>query len=61
VAPKPAIVFVHGARPDGSSRDDVDQRLLARRNQVLVPPNPLRGPVLGGDADALDEIRGTGL
>ena len=48
--PKPTIVLVHGAWADGSSWHDVVQRLADQGYQVLVPPNPLRGPIAGGDA-----------
>jgi pimeloyl-ACP methyl ester carboxylesterase len=47
--PKPTIVLVHGAWADGSSWHDVVRRLEDQGYQVLVPPNPLRGPVAGGD------------
>jgi pimeloyl-ACP methyl ester carboxylesterase len=47
--PKPTIVLVHGAWADGSSWHDVVRRLEDHGYQVLVPPNPLRGPVVGGD------------
>jgi hypothetical protein len=48
------IVPVHIARADGSSRHEVDQRLLARRNQVLVPRTAARSSAA---TPALDEIK----
>ncbi len=45
---KPTIVLVHGAWADGSSWNQVTQRLQGEGYLVLVPPNPLRS--LSGDA-----------
>ena len=47
---KPTIVLEHGAWADGSSWQAVVQRLQKRGFTVLVPPDPLRGPVAGGDS-----------
>jgi pimeloyl-ACP methyl ester carboxylesterase len=47
---KPTIVLEHGAWADGSSWDGVVQRLQRRGFTVLVPPDPLRGPIAGGDS-----------
>src|SRR5918995_1371329 len=48
---KPTIVLVHGAWADGSSWNQVTQRLQRAGYQVLVPPNPLRS--LSGDAASI--------
>jgi pimeloyl-ACP methyl ester carboxylesterase len=48
---KPTIVLVHGAWADGSSWNQVTQRLQGAGYQVLVPPNPLRS--LSGDAASI--------
>lgn len=45
---KPTIVLVHGDWADGSSWNAVAKRLIDRGYDVLVPPNPLRGPVEDG-------------
>jgi pimeloyl-ACP methyl ester carboxylesterase len=42
---KPTIVLVHGDWADGSSWNGVTKRLIDRGYTVVVPPNPLRGPV----------------
>jgi pimeloyl-ACP methyl ester carboxylesterase len=42
---KPTIVLVHGDWADGSSWNAVTKRLLDRGYHVLVPPNPLHGPI----------------
>jgi pimeloyl-ACP methyl ester carboxylesterase len=42
---KPTIVLVHGDWADGSSWNAVTRRLIDRGYSVLVPPNPLRGPI----------------
>ena len=42
---KPTIVLVHGDWADGSSWNEVTKRLIARGYDVVVPPNPLRGPI----------------
>ena len=47
---KPTIVLVHGAWADGSSWAGVVNELQEHGFTVLVPPNPLRGPIAGGDA-----------
>jgi pimeloyl-ACP methyl ester carboxylesterase len=49
-ASKPTVVLVHGAWADGSSWNGVARRLQDEGYEVLVPPNPLRGPIAGGDA-----------
>jgi len=41
---KPTIVLVHGDWADGSSWNAVTKRLINRGYNVVVPPNPLRGP-----------------
>jgi len=41
---KPIIVLVHGDCADGSSWNAVTKRLINRGYNVVVPPNPLRGP-----------------
>jgi pimeloyl-ACP methyl ester carboxylesterase len=41
---KPTIVLLHGDWADGSSWNAVTKRLIARGYNVVVPPNPLRGP-----------------
>jgi pimeloyl-ACP methyl ester carboxylesterase len=45
--PKPTIVLVHGAWADGSSWNEVTERLQRYGYTVLVPPNALRS--LAGD------------
>jgi pimeloyl-ACP methyl ester carboxylesterase len=42
---KPTIVLVHGDWADGSSWNAVTTRLIERGYIVVVPPNPLRGPI----------------
>jgi pimeloyl-ACP methyl ester carboxylesterase len=42
---KPTIVLVHGDWADGSSWNAVTERLIDRGYHVVVPPNPLHGPV----------------
>ncbi|MRH92150.1 alpha/beta fold hydrolase [Nocardia sp. SYP-A9097] len=43
-APKPTIVLVHGAFADGSSWNDVIDKLRKDRYPVVAAANPLRGP-----------------
>lgn len=43
-APKPTVVLVHGAFADGSSWNDVVDRLRKDRYPVVAAANPLRGP-----------------
>jgi pimeloyl-ACP methyl ester carboxylesterase len=40
---RPTVVLVHGAWADGSSWNDVIERLQAEGVQVTAPANPLRG------------------
>ncbi|HEY6582091.1 MAG TPA: alpha/beta hydrolase [Rubrobacter sp.] len=40
---QPTVVLVHGAFADGSSWNEVIERLLAEGVQVTAPANPLRG------------------
>ena len=42
---KPTIVLVHGDWADGSGWNAVTNRLIDRGYTVVVPPNPLRGPI----------------
>jgi len=42
---KPTIVLVHGDWADGSGWNAVTKRLMDRGYTVVVPPNPLRGPI----------------
>jgi pimeloyl-ACP methyl ester carboxylesterase len=42
---RPTVVLVHGDWADGSSWNAVTKRLIARGYNVVVPPNPLRGPI----------------
>jgi pimeloyl-ACP methyl ester carboxylesterase len=42
---RPTVVLVHGDWADGSSWNAVTKRLINRGYNVVVPPNPLRGPV----------------
>ncbi|MFC9438898.1 alpha/beta fold hydrolase [Nocardia sp. NPDC057030] len=44
-APKPTVVLVHGAFADGSSWNDVIDKLRKDRYPVVAAANPLRGPV----------------
>ncbi|MET8874781.1 alpha/beta hydrolase [Nocardia sp. NPDC004604] len=48
-APKPTIVLVHGAFADGSSWNDVIDKLRKDHYPVVAAANPLRGPA----ADAI--------
>lgn len=43
-APRPTIVLVHGAFADGSSWNDVIEKLTKDRYPVVAAANPLRGP-----------------
>ncbi|MEU2033736.1 alpha/beta fold hydrolase [Nocardia amamiensis] len=43
-APRPTIVLVHGAFADGSSWNDVVDKLRKERYPVVAAANPLRGP-----------------
>ncbi len=43
--PRPTVVLVHGDWADGSSWNAVTARLIHRGYKVVVPPNPLRGPI----------------
>jgi pimeloyl-ACP methyl ester carboxylesterase len=45
---KPTIVLVHGDWADGSGWNAVTKRLIDRGYNVVVPPNPLRGPIEDG-------------
>jgi alpha-beta hydrolase superfamily lysophospholipase len=40
---RPTVVLVHGAYADGSSWNEVIERLQAEGLQVTAPANPLRG------------------
>src|SRR4029079_15840513 len=42
--PRPTIVLVHGDWADASSWSAVTERLLAKGNKVVAPPNLLHGP-----------------
>jgi pimeloyl-ACP methyl ester carboxylesterase len=42
---RPTLVLVHGDWADGSSWNAVTERLMDRGYDVVVPPNPLRGPI----------------
>jgi len=42
---KPTIVLVHGDWADGSGWNAVTDRLIDLGYTVVVPPNPLRGPI----------------
>ncbi|MGW6200722.1 alpha/beta fold hydrolase [Kribbella sp. NPDC055110] len=55
--PKPTIVLVHGAWADGSSWQNVTNRLLDDGYQVRVPPNPLRN--LQTDAATISDFLST--
>ncbi|SNY88752.1 Pimeloyl-ACP methyl ester carboxylesterase [Nocardia amikacinitolerans] len=50
-APRPTVVLVHGAFADGSSWNDVIDKLREDRYPVVAAANPLRGPA--ADAAAL--------
>lgn len=52
--PKPTVVLVHGAFADGSSWDEVTQRLQRHGFPVIVAANPLRS--LSGDAASLASL-----
>ncbi|MEV0064214.1 alpha/beta hydrolase [Nocardia sp. NPDC050718] len=43
-APRPTVVLVHGAFADGSSWNDVADKLIADRYPVVAVANPLRSP-----------------
>jgi pimeloyl-ACP methyl ester carboxylesterase len=45
---RPTVVLVHGDWADGSSWNAVTKRLIGRGYDVVVPPNPLRGPLEDG-------------
>ena len=45
---RPTVVLVHGDWADGSSWNAVTKRLIDRGYHVVVPPNPLRGPIEDG-------------
>ncbi|TQM26406.1 alpha/beta fold hydrolase [Nocardia bhagyanarayanae] len=53
-APRPTVVLVHGAFADGSSWNDVIEKLRADRYPVVAAANPLRGPA--SDAAALRAV-----
>ena len=57
---RPTVVLVHGAFADGSSWNEVIERLQAEGIQVTVPPNPLRGISIDSAyiASLLDQIPG---
>ena len=57
---QPTIVLVHGAWADGSSWNDVIERLQAQGVQVTAPANPLRGISIDSTyiASLLDQIPG---
>ncbi|MGV9613686.1 alpha/beta fold hydrolase [Nocardia xishanensis] len=55
-APKPTVVLVHGAFADGSSWNDVIEKLRADHYPVVAAANPLRGPA--SDATALRALIG---
>jgi len=46
--PRPTVVLVHGDWADGSSWNAVTKRLINHGYDVVVPPNPLRGPIEDG-------------
>lgn len=56
-APKRTIVLEHGAFADGSSWDEVIQRLTRDRYRVIAAANPLRG--VASDAAALNSVLAT--
>ncbi|WP_067812975.1 alpha/beta fold hydrolase [Nocardia inohanensis] len=53
-APRPTIVLVHGAFADGSSWNDVIEKLRKDKYPVVAAANPLRGPA--SDATALKSL-----
>jgi pimeloyl-ACP methyl ester carboxylesterase len=57
---RPTVVLVHGAFADGSSWNDVIERLQAEGVQVTAPANPLRGISIDSAyiASYLDQIPG---
>jgi pimeloyl-ACP methyl ester carboxylesterase len=57
---QPTVVLVHGAWADGSSWNDVIERLQAQGVQVTAPANPLRGISIDSTyiASLLDQIPG---
>jgi pimeloyl-ACP methyl ester carboxylesterase len=57
---QPTVVLVHGAWADGSSWNDVIERLQAQGLQVTAPANPLRGISIDSTyiASLLDQIPG---
>jgi pimeloyl-ACP methyl ester carboxylesterase len=57
---RPTVVLVHGAFADGSSWNEVIERMLAEGVQVTVPANPLRGISIDSAyiASYLDQIPG---
>jgi pimeloyl-ACP methyl ester carboxylesterase len=57
---RPTVVLVHGAFADGSSWNEVIERLLAEGVQVTAPANPLRGISIDSAyiANFLDQIPG---
>jgi pimeloyl-ACP methyl ester carboxylesterase len=57
---QPTVVLVHGAWADGSSWNDVIERLQAEGLQVTAPANPLRGISIDSTyiASLLDQIPG---
>jgi pimeloyl-ACP methyl ester carboxylesterase len=57
---QPTVVLVHGAFADGSSWNEVIERLLAEGVQVTAPANPLRGISIDSAyiANFLDQIPG---
>src|SRR5919202_1825884 len=57
---RPTVVLVHGAFADGSSWNDVIERLQADGGQVTAPANPLRGISIDSAyvASLLDQIPG---